>query len=122
MRESLLSGGGRAATSAARPGTADVLIVSRCCRLLRALSGVLSRIMAASGGPVVHSVRFGPESLFAIAYLTHLNFAVCLANDGQLDGARDHYRTYEALLKDMGPDEEHEDGLLEHAKALRDRL
>ncbi|KAH8056721.1 hypothetical protein JL720_14191 [Aureococcus anophagefferens] len=38
------------------------------------------------------------------------------------DDARTHLDAYEAMLKDMGPDEEHEEGLLEHAKVLRDKL
>ena len=55
-------------------------------------------------------------------YMTRLNFAVTLTNDGQVDVARGHFRAYEALLKDMGPDDEHEDGLLDHARALKATL
>ncbi|KAH8062578.1 hypothetical protein JL722_3500 [Aureococcus anophagefferens] len=55
-------------------------------------------------------------------YTTRLNYAIALANDDKPDDARTHLDAYEAMLKDMGPDEEHEEGLLEHAKVLRDKL
>lgn len=55
-------------------------------------------------------------------YTTRLNYAIALANDDKPDDARAHLGAYEAMLKDMGPDEEHEEGLLEHAKVLRDKL
>ena len=48
--------------------------------------------------------------------------AIVPPGDDKPDDARTHLDAYEAMLKDMGPDEEHEEGLLEHAKVLRDKL
>ena len=55
-------------------------------------------------------------------YLTHLNYAVALANLERWPDARKHFAEYERMCADMGPDADHEDGLFEMAAALKETL
>lgn len=68
------------------------------------------------------AAAFDKSLKLADDYMTHLNYAITLMNDGDVGEARRHYATYDKMLKDMGPDEEHEDGLLEHARTLKAQL
>ena len=55
-------------------------------------------------------------------HLTRLNFAATLLNEGREAEARKHFAKYEQLSADLGPDADPEDGMLDLAEKLQERL